>query len=69
MITKKKSSLLKTHKKAKKKINWKSVLTFKENIFLVADWYKNFYLNSRKAYELTTEQIYKFQEIAKNKIK
>ena len=66
----KESALLKLNsKKAKKKINWKSVLTFKENIFLVADWYKNFYLNPRKVYELTTEQIYKFQEIVKNKIK
>ena len=64
------SALLKLNsKKANKKINWKSVLTFKENIFLVANWYKNFYLNPKKAYELTTEQIYKFQEIVKNKIK
>jgi CDP-glucose 4,6-dehydratase len=66
----KESALLKLNsKKANKKINWRSVLTFKENIFLVADWYKNFYLNPKKAYELTTEQIYKFQEIVKNKIK
>jgi CDP-glucose 4,6-dehydratase len=65
----KESALLKLNsEKAKKKINWKSVLTFEENIFLVADWYKNFYLNQTKAYELTTEQIYKFQEIAKNRI-
>jgi hypothetical protein len=40
----KESELLKLNsQKAKNKLKWKSVLTFKENIFLVSNWYKNFY--------------------------
>ena len=60
----KESALLKLNsKKAKEKLNWKPVLTFKENIFFVADWYKNFYLNSKQAYKLTSDQIEIYQKI------
>ena len=60
----KESSLLKLNsQKAKKKLKWKSVLTFKENISLVANWYKNFYLNSKQAYKLTLSQIEFYQKI------
>jgi CDP-glucose 4,6-dehydratase len=60
----KESSLLKLNSyKAKKKLKWKSVLTFKENIYLVANWYKNFYLNSKQTYKLTLDQIEFYQRI------
>jgi CDP-glucose 4,6-dehydratase len=58
------SSLLKLNsQKAKKNLKWKSILTFKENISLVANWYKNFYLNSKQAYKLTSSQIEFYQNI------
>ena len=60
----KESSLLKLNsQKAKKNLKWKSILTFKENISLVANWYKNFYLNSKQAYKLTSSQIEFYQNI------
>jgi CDP-glucose 4,6-dehydratase len=60
----KESSLLKLNsQKAKKYLKWKSVLTFKENISLVVNWYKNFYLNSKQAYKLTSSQIELYQKI------
>ena len=62
------SSLLKLNsQKAKKILKWKSVLTFKENIYLVSDWYKNFYLNSKEAYKLTSDQIEFYQKILKKR--
>lgn len=60
----KESSLLKLNsQKSKKILKWKSILTFKENIFLVANWYKNFYLNSEQAYKLTSTQIEFYQNL------
>jgi PHD/YefM family antitoxin component YafN of YafNO toxin-antitoxin module len=37
--------------------------TFQENISLVANWYKNFYLNSKETYKLTSSQIELYQKI------
>ncbi len=66
----KESSLLKLNsRKAKKILKWRSILTFKENIFLVANWYKNFYLNSKLAYKLTSGQIEFYQDILKKREK
>jgi CDP-glucose 4,6-dehydratase len=60
----KESSLLKLNsQKAKKILKWKSLLTFKENIYLVSSWYKNFYLNSKQVYKLTLSQIEYYQKI------
>ena len=53
--------------KAKKILKWKAVLTIKENIFLVANWYKNFYLNSKQAHKLTLSQINFYQNIIKKR--
>ena len=64
----KESSLLKLNSiKAKKILKWKSLLTFNENISLVANWYKTFYLNPKKAYDLTLNQIKFYQKILKQK--
>ena len=60
----KESSLLKLNsKKANIKLNWKSVLKFKETVFFVSDWYKNFYIDPKKTQELTIGQINKYQKI------
>jgi CDP-glucose 4,6-dehydratase len=60
----KESSLLKLNsQKAKKILKWKSVLTLKENISLVANWYKKFYLDPKQAYKLTSNQIEFYQNI------
>ena len=66
----KESLLLKLNsQKAKKILKWRSVLTFKENISLVANWYKNFYLNLKQAYKLTSSQIEFYQNILKKRAK
>jgi len=60
----KESSLLKLNsQKAKKILKWRSILTFKENIYLVVSWYKNFYLNPKQAYKLTSDQIEFYQQV------
>jgi CDP-glucose 4,6-dehydratase len=65
----KESSLLKLNsQKAKKNLKWRSVLTFKENISLVTNWYKNFYLNSKQAYKLTSDQIEIYQKILNKRV-
>jgi CDP-glucose 4,6-dehydratase len=65
----KESELLKLNsQKAKNKLKWKSILTFKENIFLVSNWYKNFYSNPKLAYKLTINQIEEYQKILKKRI-
>jgi CDP-glucose 4,6-dehydratase len=62
------SSLLKLNsQKAKKKLKWRSVLTFEENIYLVANWYKNFYLDPKRAIKLTLNQIEFYQKILKKR--
>jgi CDP-glucose 4,6-dehydratase len=69
-LSKKKNKFLKesellnlSSQKAKKKLKWRSVLTFQENISLVANWYKKFYLDPKNVYKITSEQINKYQEI------
>jgi CDP-glucose 4,6-dehydratase len=64
----KESSLLKLNsQKAKKILKWKSVLTFKENIYLVVNWYKNFYLYPKEAYKLTSSQIEFYEKILRKR--
>jgi CDP-glucose 4,6-dehydratase len=60
----KESSLLKLNsKKANIKLKWKSVLKFGETVFLVSEWYKNFYKDPKKTQELTVNQIKEYQKI------
>ncbi len=65
----KEPALLKLNsKKARKIINWKPVLSFKDNIFLVTSWYKNFYSNNSKTHNITFDQIkYYKNKLKKNK--
>ena len=56
------SNLLKLNSnKAKKKLNWKSILTIRETINLVTTWYKIFYDKKFNIYNLSVKQI-KFYE-------
>ena len=58
------SNLLKLNsKKAKKKLNWKSILTFKETINLAIAWYKIFYDKKISIYDLSVSQIRFYEKI------
>ena len=68
----KESNLLKLNcKKAKKFINWSSMLSFKENIKMTIDWYKKYYEtnNINKMKKLSEYQIKEFTNLIKNRSK
>lgn len=55
--------------KSKKLLNWKCILTFKETIKMITDWYKSFYLdknNNKK--NITLIQISEFEKKLKERI-
>tara|TARA_Y100000590_G_scaffold18275_1_gene21788 strand:+ start:52723 stop:53823 length:1101 start_codon:yes stop_codon:yes gene_type:complete len=59
------SGLLKLNcNKAKKILKWKTVLNFDECMKFVADWYRNYYLNSKSTKVITLEQIRTYQLMA-----
>ena len=65
----KEAGLLKLNcNKAKKKLNWQSVLDFPETIKLTASWYKNYYINKKSILELTKGQIIQFMNDFEKKI-
>jgi CDP-glucose 4,6-dehydratase len=65
----KESKLLKLNsKKANIKLNWKSVLKFKETVFFVSDWYKNFYADPKTTQQMTINQIKKYQKIINSRL-
>jgi len=52
------SKLLKLNSsKAKKYLNWKAILQFKETAQMTAKWYKEYYKNPSKAFYLSKQQI------------
>ena len=62
------SNLLKLNiNKAKIKLKWKSVLTFKETISMVAEWYKNYYLNPKEIYKTSFNQIKEYEKLLKKR--
>ena len=63
------SKLLKLNSnKAKKKLNWQSILNIDESAKLVADWYSFFYKNKRQnLYQLSVKQINYYVEKIKHK--
>ncbi len=66
----KESNLLKLNcLKAKKKLGWSSILTFKESLSMTVKWYSEFYYNKKKIKELTREQIEYYKKIFYSKIK
>jgi len=50
--------------KAKKILKWKSILKFDESIEMVADWYRNYYLDPKNINNITAEQIKRYQYLA-----
>ena len=64
----KESKLLKLNStKAKKKLNWKPLLSFNEGVKLTADWYKMFYSRDYKTFELSKNQILNYENKIKKK--
>ena len=62
------SNLLKLNiNKAKIKLKWKSILTFKETINMVAEWYKNYYLNPKEIYKTSFNQIKEYEKLLKKR--
>ena len=53
--------------KAKTKLKWKCILSFAETINMVAYWYKNYYSNSKKMYEVSFNQIKKYETLLKKR--
>jgi CDP-glucose 4,6-dehydratase len=63
------SSLLKLNSnKAKQQLEWKCVLSFSETIKMVADWYKNYYLKTKKMYEFSLNQIKDYEKLLKKRL-
>ena len=62
------SNLLKLNSnKAKIKLKWKCILSFAETINMVADWYKNYYSKQKKMYEISLNQIKKYEKLLKKR--
>ena len=60
------SSLLKLNSnKAKKKLNWKCILTFSETIKMVIDWYISFYKKPKNI--ITIDQIKQYEKLLKKR--
>tara|TARA_B100000029_G_scaffold516047_1_gene626412 strand:- start:1067 stop:2155 length:1089 start_codon:yes stop_codon:yes gene_type:complete len=58
------SNLLKLNSnKAKSKLKWQSILKFGETIYMVSNWYKNYYLKPQKAYQISFDQIKKYERL------
>ena len=56
------SNLLKINSnKAKNLLRWKCILSFKETINYLAEWYKEYY-NKKNMYSFTINQIYKYEK-------
>ena len=53
--------------KAKNILNWSCKLSFEKNIFLITDWYKNFYENKKKIENISLDQILFYEKILKKK--
>ena len=62
------SNLLKLNiNKAKITLKWKSILTFKETIYIVTEWYKNYYLNPKKIDQISFDQIKEYEKLLKKR--
>ncbi len=63
------SDLLKLNcNKSKTKLNWSSILSFKETIRLSVDWYKNYYISSNDVYKYSASQIEFYQKLLKKRL-
>ena len=58
----KESKLLRLNcNKARKILKWRSILKFEETVEMVANWYSNFYINSKNPVHFTNKQIKKYE--------
>ena len=58
------SNLLKLNSnKAKEKLRWKCILSFTETISMVADWYKSYYSRTKKMFQVSSDQIKKYEKL------
>ena len=63
------SNLLKLNcNKAKIYLKWKSILSFKETINMVANWYKSYYSQPKKIYEMSFNQIKEYEKFLKKRL-
>ena len=54
--------------KAEKILKWKCFLNFNKTIKFVAEWYKDYYKNSKKnMYHFSMKQIEDYENLIKNK--
>ena len=49
--------------KAKNLINWESNLDFNETLIYISDWYKKYFSTSQNMYNLTLDQINKYEKL------
>ena len=62
------SNLLKLNcNKAKKKLKYKSILSFKQTVSLTAEWYKEYYRKKVNMYDFSVSQINEYEKILKIK--
>ena len=62
------SNLLKLNcNKAKIKLKWKCILSFKETIAMTVDWYKRYYLKPREIYETSLKQINEYEKLLRKR--
>ena len=62
------SNLLKLNSnKANDKLKWKSILNINETVSMIAEWYKAYYLKSKRAYEVSYNQIKQYEKIIKKR--
>lgn len=59
---------LKTNK-AQKILNWSCKISFKENIFLLTQWYKNYYENKKQIEKISLKQIRYYEKLIYKKSK
>ena len=63
------SNLLKLNcNKAKINLKWKSILSFKETINMVSDWYKNYYSKKKSPNEISINHIKKYENLLKERL-
>ena len=55
--------------KAKKLLNWNSILKFDETIELVTSWYKNFYSNRNLINKISLNQIIFYEKSLRERLK
>ena len=62
------SKLLKLNcNKAKTNLKWKCILSFKETIIMVVNWYKNYYAKPNQIYRTSINQIKNYEKLLKKR--